>query len=133
MFRVNKKDAASGTGLTQFGRALHDLNVDIIYAHSSQAKGRVERMNLTLQDRLVKELRLERIDSIEAGNAFLPTFMAALNGKFAKKPLSLTDMHRPLTDQDDLDEALCWQEQRKVSDSLSIQYDNVRSFSSRTT
>lgn len=50
VFRINKKEAVGGTGMTQFGRALHDLNVDIIYANSSQAKGRVERMNLTLQD-----------------------------------------------------------------------------------
>ena len=61
--------------MTQFGRALHALNIDIICANSSQAKGRVERANGTLQDRLVKEMRLAGIDTIEAGNAFLPAFM----------------------------------------------------------
>ena len=71
VFRVNRKDAASGDGMTQFGRALHALNIDIICANSSQAKGRVERAHSTLQDRLVKEMRLCGIDAIAAGNAFL--------------------------------------------------------------
>lgn len=81
VFRVNRRDAKSGTGLTQYGRALHDLSIDIIYANSSQAKGRVERMNQTLQDRLVKELRLEGISSMEAGNEFLLGYMEKLNEK----------------------------------------------------
>ena len=72
VFRVNRKDAAGGDGMTQFGRALHALNIDIICANSSQAKGRVERANATLQDRLVKEMRLQGISGMEAGNAFLP-------------------------------------------------------------
>ncbi len=75
VFRVNKKEAVGGTGLTQFRRALHDLNVEIIYAHSSPAKGRVERMNLTLQDRLVKELRLADISTIADANEFLPAYI----------------------------------------------------------
>jgi len=66
VFRVNQTGATSGDGLTQFGRALHELNIDILYANSSQAKGRVERMNKTLQDRLVKILRLEGIATLEA-------------------------------------------------------------------
>ena len=125
VFRVNKRDAKTGTGLTQFGRALHDLNIDIIYANSSQAKGRVERMNLTLQDRLVKELRLEGIDNVEDGNAFLPGYMDVINGKFAKEALNSTDMHRPLTDRDNLEDALCWQRQCTVTNNLTIQYDRV--------
>lgn len=72
VFRVAKKDAKGGQGMTQFGRALCELNIEILCANSSQAKGRVERMNRTLQDRLVKELRLAGIGSMEAGNAFLP-------------------------------------------------------------
>lgn len=79
VFRVNKKDAVGGDGMTQFGRALHAMNIDIICANSSQAKGRVERANGKLQDRLVKEMRLCGIDTIEAGNAFLPAFMEAYN------------------------------------------------------
>ncbi len=125
VFRVNQKEAKSGTGLTQFGRALHELNIDIIYAHSSQAKGRVERMNQTLQDRLVKELRLAGISTIEAANNFLPVFVETFNERFAKAPLRDTNMHRPLTEIDDLEEILCFQEQRTVSNSLSLQYDKV--------
>ncbi len=125
VFRVNKTGATSGTGLTQFGRALHELNIDIIYANSSQAKGRVERMNQTLQDRLVKELRLESINSIEQANAYLPTFIKQINAKFAKEPVSATNLHRALTDLDQLDEILSWQEDRTVSNSLTVQYDRV--------
>lgn len=95
--------------LTQFGRALHELNIDILYANSSQAKGRVERMNKTLQDRLMKELRLESIDTLEDANVFLPGFIDRFNEKFAKQPASDKGLHRPLTELDDLDEVLCWQ------------------------
>ena len=125
VFRVNQTGATSGTGLTRFGRALHELNIDIIYANSSQAKGRVERMNKTLQDRLVKELRLEGINSIAQANAYLPTFIKEINAKFAKEPANTTNLHRALTDLDQLDEILSWQEDRTVSNSLTVQYDRV--------
>jgi len=125
VFRINYKGAIDGTGLTQFGRALHDLNIDILYANSPQAKGRVERVNKTLQDRLVKELRLEGIDTLEAGNAYLPAFMERFNAKFAQAPANATDLHRPLTELDDLQEILSWQEARTVSNSLTLQYDRV--------
>jgi len=72
--------------LTQFGRALHALNIDIICANSSQAKGRVvERAHKTLQDRLVKELRLAGVATLAAGNALLPAFTADYNARFAKR------------------------------------------------
>ena len=61
VFRINRSNAPGGTGMTQFGRALAELNIEIICANSSQAKGRVERVNRTLQDHLVKELRLANI------------------------------------------------------------------------
>lgn len=125
VFRVNRKDAASGDGMTQFGRALHALNIDIICANSSQAKGRVERAHSTLQDRLVKEMRLCGIDTIAAGNAFLPVFMEAYNTRFAKAPFDDRDIHRPLTDHDDLDDAFAWKEERSVSVNLTLQYDQV--------
>jgi transposase len=86
VFRVARQDAKGGQGMTQFGRALAELNIEILCAHSSQAKGRVERVNRTLQDRLVKELRLAGISDIEAGNAFLPGFMARFNARFAVAP-----------------------------------------------
>jgi hypothetical protein len=71
IFRVNKRDAAGGDGMTQFGRALHELNIDILCANSAPAKGRVERSFGTLQDRLVKELRLAGIAALDVANAFL--------------------------------------------------------------
>ena len=72
--------------VTQFGRAPYELNVDTWCANSSQAKGRVERANLTLQDRLVKELRLRNIDTREAANAYAPHFIADFNGRSARRP-----------------------------------------------
>lgn len=125
VFRVNRTGATGGDGQTQFARALHELNIDILYANSSQAKGRVERMNKTLQDRLVKELRLAGIGTLEDANAFLPPFVEGFNAKFAKAPASDKDLHRPLTERDDLDEILSWQEERMVSNSLTLQYDRV--------
>jgi transposase len=77
IFRVHKDGTAGkAKGVSQFGRALRDLNIEIICANSPQAKGRVERMNKTLQDRLVKELRLQGISTMKAANAFVPQFIA---------------------------------------------------------
>src|ERR1700686_596369 len=97
IFRVNSKDAASGDGVTQFGRALSELNIDIICANSPQAKGRVERAFGTLQDRLVKELRLAGIATIAAANAWLPGFIITHNGRFGRVPANAKDLHRKLT------------------------------------
>jgi len=82
VFRVNKKEAQGGAGVTQFGRALSSLNIDILCANTPAAKGRVERAHLTLQDRLVKELRLRGISDLEAANAFAPEFIADYNRRF---------------------------------------------------
>ena len=125
IFRISKADAVQGRGMTQFGRALHDLNIDILCANTPQAKGRVERANKTLQDRLVKEFRLQGVCSIEAGNAALPAFMAAYNARFAKVAGDARDMHRPVAETDDLDTAFSWQEERTVSGSLTLQYEKV--------
>ena len=125
VFRVNRKDAAGGDGMTQFGRALHALNIDIICANSSQAKGRVERAFGTLQDRLVKELRLAGIASIAAANAFLPAFMADYNARFGKEPAQAADGHRPLACDCVLDDVFAWKEERTVTKNLTLQYDKV--------
>ena len=85
----------------------------------------MERANKTLQDRLVKEFRLQGICSIEAGNAALPAFMAAYNARFAKAAADARDIHRPVAGTDDLDTAFSWQEERTVSGSLTLQYEKV--------
>ena len=127
VFRVAKKDAKGGQGMTQFGRALSELNIEILCANSSQAKGRVERMNRTLQDRLVKELRLAGIDTMEAGNAFLPGFMEDYNKRFAIVPARPEDLHRPMNlAPDRLAEILCKREQRYVGAQLTFSFERQR-------
>ena len=124
VFRVNKPDAQGGSGMTQFGRALAELNIEIICANSSQAKGRVERANRTLQDRLVKGLRLENICDIDAGNAFLAGFLKRFNERFALPAVKPENLHRPLNVKTDrLNDILCHREQRYVSEQLTMSYD----------
>jgi transposase len=124
VFRVPKKDAKAGRGMTQFGRALSELNIEILCANSSQAKGRVERVNRTLQDRLVKELRLAGISDLKAANAFLPAFTADFNARFAKHPARPDNLHRALNVAPDrLRDVLCKRELRCVSQQLSFSYE----------
>ncbi len=120
---ASSKDAT--TGMTQFGRALDELNIDIICANSPQAKGRVERANKTLQDRLVKELRLRGISTIEDANAYAAEYMASYNARFGKLACNPKDMHRPLSARDSLDGAMCHKFQRTLSSSLTLRYDKV--------
>jgi hypothetical protein len=104
---------------------MYELNIDTFCANSSPAKGRVERAHLTLQDRLVKELRLRGISTVAAANAYAPAFMASYNARFAKPPRSNFDAHRPLRDDEDLDAILTWRVMRKVSRSLTLLNDRV--------
>jgi transposase len=125
VFRVNRKEPQGGSGVTQFGRALRSLNIDIICANTPAAKGRVERAHSTLQDRLVKELRLRGISDVKAANAFALEFIADYNRRFAKAPRSEHDAHRPLQPSDDLTRIFTWQETRLVSKSLTLNYKRV--------
>ena len=125
VFRVNTKEPGGGTGVTQFVRALSSLNIDILCANSPAAKGRVERAHLTLQDRLVKELRLREISDVEAANAFAPEFVADYNRRFARAPRSEHDAHRLLQPSDDLARIFSWQETRFVSKCLTLNYKRV--------
>jgi len=126
IFRVNHPEAKSGNGQTQFSRAMGELGIELICANSPQAKGRVERANRVLQDRLVKELRLKGIDTIDEANAYLPTFMADYNKRFAVSPASPEDAHRC-----DIPEAsirsliFSHQESRRISKQLEVSYKNV--------
>jgi transposase len=124
VFRQHKQDAKNGQGMTQFGRALAELHIDIFCANSSQAKGRVERANRTLQDRLVKALRIAGISDMTAGNAFLPAFMEQFNERFAVAPIQRENLHRPLgIAPDRLSDILCHRELRSVSSQLMLSYD----------
>lgn len=127
VFRVAKKDAKGGQGMTQFGRALCELNIEILCANSSQAKGRVERMNRTLQDRLVKELRLAGVDDMESGNSFLPDFMQRYNERFSVSPVRSNNLHRPLNlPANRLQDVLCKREQRYVGAQLTFSFERKR-------
>jgi hypothetical protein len=125
VFKVNHPESKSGTGLTQFGRALNELWVELIFAQSPQAKGRVEKANRTLQDRLVKALRYHNISSIEEGNAFLEGFRDAHNRQFARCPASLTDLHRPLAQNEvkNMDPLLSVQTERTISKDMLVRYN----------
>lgn len=125
VFRVNNKHATGGDGHTQFGRAMHELNIQTICAETSPAKGRVERAHLTLQDRLVKELRLQGICSMEAANDFAEAYMADYNRRFGKVPRHDFDVHRAVEHDEDLGLIFTVREKRKVSKSLTIQYDKM--------
>ncbi|EBI7725414.1 ISNCY family transposase [Salmonella enterica] len=125
IFRVNHPNGAL-TGTTQFGRVLHDIGVDLICANSPQAKGRVERANQTLQDRLIKEMRLEGISSIEEANAWVEIFISDFNRRFARVPRYPKNLHRPVTENsEELDDMFAWQETRKLTKSLTFRYDKM--------
>jgi transposase len=127
IFRVNAKDAQSGDGKTEFGRIVERLEITLINALTPQAKGRVERANQTLQDRLIKEMRLSNINSAAQAQAFLPGFMIRYNEKFAVPPHDKTPAHRPWTKTaDDLDLALASQEERVLSKSLTFSYGGAK-------
>ena len=126
IFRVAREGATGRShGVTQFGRALSSLNIDIICANTPQAKGRVERMNKTLQDRLVKELRLRGICNMETGNAFLREFIEDYNRRFARAAKNPHDAHRPLRADENLTTIFTWQEERKLTRNLTLHFKRV--------
>ncbi|CAM2169864.1 ISNCY family transposase [Burkholderia orbicola] len=121
----NTSAGKTGQSVTHFGRAMYELNIDTFCANSSSAKGRVERAHLTLQDRLVKEMRLRGIGTVADANAYAPSFIATYNERFAKPPRSDFNAHRPLRSDEDLDVLLTWRETRRVTKALTVQYDRV--------
>jgi transposase len=110
---------------TQFSRAMEALSIEMICAHSPQAKGRVERANKTLQDRLIKDMRLAKIDTPQAGNAFLESWIPEHNQRFAKIPTDPYNAHRPVVfDDQTLEMILSIRETRKLSKNLEFSYNN---------
>jgi transposase len=122
VFRVNRRGNLRYEPVTQFQRALSVLNIDLICANSPQAKGRVERANQTLQDRLVKEMRLLGISDYLQANAFLPQFIAEYNRRFAVSPASSLDFHQSLDETLDLPFLFSIHDFRQISKTLQISY-----------
>ena len=111
--------------LTQFERAMKELNVDIIHAHNPQAKGRVEKLFKTLQDRLIKELRLHNISTIKEANEFLEKkFLPKFNAKFMVEARSKTNLHKKLNEQEKkkLDSIFSRQDEKVVMNDFTISY-----------
>ncbi len=125
IFRICNEEVKKGTGITHFGKVLKELDIELICANSPQAKGRVERKNGIFQDRLIKEMRLEGINTIEEGNAFLPHFLKKHNKQFGKEAASPEDAHRPLRAQDNLKQIFARKDQRKLSKDLTFQHQGI--------
>jgi transposase len=125
IFRINKIGAIHGDGITQFSRAMKDLDIKTIHATTAQAKGRIERANRTLQDRLIKELRLQKISTLDEANAFLPKFIQDYNRRFGKVAKNPNNAHRALLKEHCLDSMFTHQEFRKLTKNLILQYKNT--------
>ena len=125
VFRVNADNATDTDAITQFGRALEELGIELICANSPQAKGRIERAYQTLQDRLIKEMRLEGICHYDHANQFLPSFLTHYNEMFAVLPRSSQDAHLTLDPGIDLDRIFASQHTRIISKNLQIQFNRV--------
>jgi len=109
--------------LSEFERALKELGVQVLHANSPQAKGRVERLFGTLQDRLVKEMRLRGIRTIQEANDFLRQYLPLYNRKFAVRPLKRNDLHRPLGKGVNLDAILCIKTQRRLRNDFTVAHN----------
>jgi len=125
IFRVNHSNVTTTDAQTQFERALEELGIELICAYSPQAKGRVERANQTLQDRLVKELRLAGIENYQDANAFLRDYLPLYNQKFAVQPILPTDCHEPLLPENDLDLIFTQRFTRILSKDLHFQFERT--------
>jgi len=124
-YKVNQKVALDEELLTQFGRACEELNIELVYAKSPQAKGRVENLFGTLQDRLVKELRLQSISTIKKANTFLETeFLPKFNQRFQKQAKRKANFHQPLTIKDDLLKSFSIKSERLINNDFTISFKN---------
>jgi len=118
------EDELNGTEpVSEFGRALKELGVQLIHAHSPQAKGRVERLFNTLQDRLVKEMRLRGISSIAEANEFLKEYLPIYNRRFAKKAAQAENLHRPIPKGLNLHKILCIKTERTLRNDFTIAHE----------
>jgi transposase len=111
--------------MSHFEKSLAGLVIDVIHANSPQAKGRVERLFKTLQDRLVRDMRLAGIKNVEEANAFLTTYLPQYNRKFKKQAASEADLHRPALHSRELDRILCIKEERTVKNDFTIAHNGM--------
>jgi transposase len=109
--------------LSQFERALKELGVEVIHANSPQAKGRIERLFNTFQDRLIKEMRLKGIKTMEEANKFLISYLPVYGKRFAVQPANDTDLHRPLPEGINLDKVLCVKTSRTLRNDYTIAHN----------
>lgn len=126
-YKINAKSALDDTDMiSQFERAMKQINVQVIHANSPQAKGRIENLFGTLQDRLVKELRLAGISDIVAANKFLKeVFLPEYNKRFSVAPRLSDNLHRPIEPGDNLDSVLSVQSDRAVNNDFTVRYKNT--------
>jgi transposase len=110
--------------ISQFGRALQELGVRKLHAHSPQAKGRIERLFKTFQDRVVKEMRLRGVRRIDEANEFLVSYLPAYNKRFSVTPKKEENLHRPVTL--DLDTVLCIKTERTLNNDHTIKHNTTR-------
>ncbi len=126
-YKVNHKNAVDNSDLiTQFQRACNQLGINLITAHSPQAKGRIERMFNTLQDRLIKELRLAEIITIEEANKFLQKYIPKFNTQFSVVPARRKDLHKKLnqTTEEKLPQIFSIQNERKINNDYTVTFKN---------
>ncbi len=109
--------------LSQFERALRELGVEFSHAHSPQAKGRIERLFRTFQDRLVKEMRLRGIQTIEEGNRFLMEYLPGYNRRFSVSPKEKGNLHRPLVKGLNLNTILCIKTERALRNDFTVAHN----------
>lgn len=124
-YKVNHKNAVDDFGMiTQFDRALKEVGVELICAHSPQAKGRVERVFGTLQDRLVKEMTLAGVKTVEEANAFLETYIPKFNAQFSVRAGKGGDAYVTVPSTTDLDQIFSSQEERRVANDFTVRFEN---------
>lgn len=110
--------------LSEFERALKELGVEVSHAHSPQAKGRIERLFRTFQDRVIKEMRLREIKTIEEGNQFLEKYLPLYNKRFSVRPKEKDDVHRPLPRGIDLSAILCIKTERTLRNDFTVAHNH---------
>lgn len=127
-YKVNRKRSVeeelnNADPLSQFVRAVEEFGTNVIHADSPQAKGRIERLFGTFQDRLIKEMRLKDIKSIEGGNKFLAWYLPVYAERFGVVPASPANLHRPLSKTIDLDKILCKKTERALRNDFTVAHD----------